>query len=239
MLAQQAMRGADVVAVSVRRALMYGHQVGRTDAPIRRREGRLEHVCRPEIAPLYRERTRRRGTQIAAPVSVQQPAEDCRRVEAARAEPVHRTVACDQRCRVAVAEDGIVTDGRIRAAAVCSYCPFLECRRLMSASSLAAGERTDDDARCIRNGRRQPARVHGEAKLPAAVLSAVIESTMGSLVARRLACTGPPPIRVRRSVIQLSVPRQPCCQVVEDAWDDPLPQMARSVGQPTKTSRCR
>ena len=73
-------------------------------------EGRLEHVGIRQVAPLRAEGDGRREQQAAAPLLVEKGAEHAWRVEVRQAEPVDRSVACDQRGRAAVADHAVVAN---------------------------------------------------------------------------------------------------------------------------------
>ena len=97
---------SDVVA-----ALALGEHQGVTEADDAAvgLEGGLEHQRSIEVATLAREPAGRRDRPVAG-VWVQDAGEHRRAVEARQAEPVDRTVACDERGRVAVRQQPVVGD---------------------------------------------------------------------------------------------------------------------------------
>ena len=94
------------------------HQVGDAHRARGRAEGRLEDVRVLEVRALRLERLDRLQLEAAAALGVEDPAEDRRRVDVGRAEPVDRPVAGDERARAPVADHRVVADRRVAVDAV-------------------------------------------------------------------------------------------------------------------------
>ncbi len=76
-------------------------------------EGGLEHVGVGHVAPGGLETARRADGEAPALVTIENGGEERRRVEARQAEPVDRPPFRDQGGAPAVADDGVVADGRV------------------------------------------------------------------------------------------------------------------------------
>ncbi len=89
------------------------HQVGEARGAEGAPKRRLQEVRLGAVAALDLRGTRRADGEGAAALQVQQRAEDCGGVEARPAEPIERAAARDEGGGPAIAEQGVVLDGRL------------------------------------------------------------------------------------------------------------------------------
>ncbi len=90
------------------------HQVGQAEAAAVGREDRGEHVRPFDVGALGGGETAGGAhAEVSSPVPIEQAAEDGRAVEPRPAQPVYRAVARDERRRVCVADEPVVSDGPV------------------------------------------------------------------------------------------------------------------------------
>ena len=93
--------------------MMHGHEVGETRASVRRGECGFEHIGAGDVAAAGGVRVAGHYLEVAAPVPVEDSAEDSVAVEAREAAPIDRACGGHECARVHIADDAVVGDGGV------------------------------------------------------------------------------------------------------------------------------